>query len=190
MHDLRGFALVENLETDFLRLWLELCHDLLEKLLGAPPPPPLPDVPALDDNTVSAALPVRERLMQHRANPACASCHNVMDPVGFSLENFDAIGRWRITEEGHAVDATGGLPDGSKFTGVSGLEAALLNRPEILTTTLSENLLTYSLGRGVAYYDAPAVRDIVRKSRAADFRFSALIEAIVASPPFQMRTSP
>ena len=163
---------------------------VLEKLLGAAPPPPLPDVPALDDNTVSAALPVRERLMQHRANPACASCHNVMDPVGFSLENFDAIGRWRVTEEGHPVDATGGLPDGSKFTGVGGLEAALLKRPEILATTLTENLLTYALGRGVAYYDGPAVRDIVRKSRAADFRFSALIEAIVASPPFQMRTTP
>jgi hypothetical protein len=163
---------------------------VLEKLLGAPPPPPLPNVPALDDNTVSAALPVRERLMQHRANPACASCHNLMDPVGFALENFDAVGRWRTAEEGHPVDASGGLPDGSQFTGVGGLEKGLLDRPDVLTTTLTEKLLTYALGRGVEYYDGPAVREIVRKSRAADFRFSALIDAIVASPPFQMRTSP
>ena len=163
---------------------------VLEQLLGAPPPPPAPDVPALDDNTVSAALPVRERLMQHRANPACASCHDVMDPVGFSLENFDAVGRWRTAEGGHPVDASGGLPDGSRFTGVSGLETALLKRPEVFVGTLTEKLLTYALGRGVEYYDGPAVREVVRKSRASDFRFSALIEAIVASPPFQMRTSP
>ena len=152
--------------------------------------PPLPDVPALDDNTVSASLPVRERLMQHRAAPACASCHNLMDPVGFSLENFDAVGRWRTLEEGHPVDASGGLPDGSAFTGVSGLEAALLKRPEIFVGNLTEKLLTYALGRGGEYYDGPAVRQVVRKSQAEDYRFSALIEAIVASPPFQMRNSP
>jgi Protein of unknown function (DUF1585)/Protein of unknown function (DUF1588) len=134
-------------------------------------------------------LPVRERLMQHRASAACASCHDMMDPVGFSLENFDAIGRWRTIEEGHPVDASGGLPDGSEFTGVSGLEAALLKQPEVFVGTLTENLLTYALGRGVGYYDGPAVREVVRKTRAADFRFSALIEAIVASPPFQMRTT-
>ena len=98
---------------------------VLENLLGTPPPPPPPNVPALDDNTVSASLPVRERLAQHRANAACASCHNLMDPVGFALENFDAVGRWRTTEEGQPVDASGGLPDGSKFTGVAGLEAGL-----------------------------------------------------------------
>ena len=162
---------------------------VLEKLLGTPPPPPMPDVPALDDNTVSAALPVRERLMQHRANVACASCHNMMDPIGFSLENFDAVGRWRTLEEGHPVDASGGLPDGSTFTGVDGLEAALLKRPDVFVGTLGEKLLTYALGRGVEHYDAPGVREVVRRSQASDFRFSALIEAIVASPPFQMRTS-
>ena len=117
---------------------------ILENLLGTPPPPPLPDVPALDDNTVSATLPVRERLLQHRANAACATCHNLMDPVGFALENFDAVGRWRTAEEGQPVDASGGLPDGSQFTGVGGMEAALLKRPEIFVGTLTEKLLTFA----------------------------------------------
>jgi hypothetical protein len=163
---------------------------ILENLLGTPPPPPLPDVPALDDNTVSASLPVRERLLQHRANTACASCHNLMDPVGFSLENFDAIGRWRTTEEGRPVDASGGLPDGSEFTGVGGLEAALLEHPDVFVGTLSEKLLTFALGRGIEHYDGPAVRRIVHQARESDYRFSALIQAIVASTPFQMRSSP
>jgi hypothetical protein len=163
---------------------------VLENLLGTPPPPPLPNVPALDDNTVSAALPVRERLLRHRANAACASCHNLMDPVGFALENFDAVGRWRTAEEGQPVDASGGLPDGSQFTGVGGLEKALLQRPEIFVGTLTEKLLTFALGRGVEYYDGPAVREVLRQARAADYRFSALIVAIVRSTPFQMRASP
>jgi hypothetical protein len=162
---------------------------ILENLLGSPPPAPPPNVPTLDDNTVSANLPVRERLLQHRANAACASCHNVIDPVGFSLENFDAVGRWRTTEEGQAVDAGGGLPDGSRFTGVRGLEAALLKRPEIFVDTLTEKLLTYALGRGVEYYDGPAIRAIVRQAKTADYRFTDLILAVVSSPPFQMRTS-
>jgi hypothetical protein len=163
---------------------------VLDNILGTPPPPPLPDVPALDDNMVSASLPVRERLMQHRANPACASCHNMMDPVGFALENFDAVGRWRTLDEGQPVDTSGGLPDGSQFNGVGGLESALLKRPEVFVGTLSEKLLTFALGRGVEYYDQPAVRRIVREARAKDFRFCALIEAIVTSTPFQMRSSP
>ena len=147
-------------------------------------------MPALDDNTVSATLPVRERLAQHRANAACASCHNAMDPVGFALEQFDAVGRWRTLEEGQPVDASGGLPDGSKFTGVDGLEEGLLKRPEVFVGTLTEKLLTFALGRGVEHYDGPAVRKVVRATRAADYRFTALIEAIVASEPFQMRASP
>ncbi len=164
---------------------------ILENLLGTPPPPPPPNVPALDDNNmVSETLPVRERLLKHRANAACASCHNLIDPVGFALENFDAVGRWRTTEEGQPVDASGGLPDGSKFTGVAGLEEALLRRPEVIVGTLTEKLLTYALGRGVEYYDGPAVREVVRTAQAADYRFSALIGAIVNSTPFQMRTSP
>ena len=112
-----------------------------------------------------------------------------MDPAGFSLENFDAVGRWRTVEEGQPIDVSGGLPDGSKFTGVSGLEAGLLHRPEVFVGTLTEKLLTFALGRGVEYYDAPAVRKIVRKARAEDFRFSSIILGIVNSTPFIMRNS-
>ena len=162
---------------------------ILENLLGTPPPPPPADVPALKDNTVSASLSVRERLAEHRANAACASCHNLMDPVGFALENFDAVGRWRTLEEGKPVDAAGGLPDGSKFDGVAGLEQALLQRPELFVGTLTEKLLTFALGRGVEYYDAPAIRKIVREARANDYRFSSLIVGIANSTPFQMRRS-
>src|SRR5207247_794283 len=148
---------------------------------GTPPPPPLPNVPALKDNTVSATLSVRERLAEHRANATCASCHNLMDPVGFALENFDAIGRCRTVEEGQRIDTTGGLPDGSKFTGVSGLEDGLRNRPELFVGTLTEKLMTFALGRGIETYDAPAVRKIVHDAQAKDFRFSSVILGIVNS---------
>jgi hypothetical protein len=162
---------------------------VLENLVGAPPPPPLPDVPALKDNTVAANLSVRARLAEHRANAACASCHNLMDPIGFSLENFDAIGRWRTLEDGLPIDASGGLPDGSKFTGVAGLEEGLLKRPDIFVGTLTEKLLTFALGRGVESYDAPAVRKIVRDAQSNNYRFSAIILGIVNSTPFTMRKS-
>jgi mono/diheme cytochrome c family protein len=160
---------------------------VLENLLGTPPPPPLPNVPALKDNPVAATLSVRERLAEHRSNAACASCHNLMDPIGFALENFDAVGRWRTLEEGQPVDASGGLPDGSTFTGVDGLEDALLKHPEVFVSTLTEKLLTYALGRGVEPYDAPAVRQIVREARDKDYRFSAIVWGIVNSTPFKMR---
>jgi hypothetical protein len=160
---------------------------VLENLLGAPPPPPLPNVPALKDNTVSANLSVRARLAEHRANAACASCHNLMDPIGFSLENFDAIGRWRTLEEGSPVDATGGLPDGATFDGVAGLEDALLKHPELFVTALTEKLLAFALGRGLDSYDAPAVRKIVREAQTSDYRFSAITLGIVESTPFTMR---
>jgi hypothetical protein len=162
---------------------------ILENLLGAPPPPPPANVPALKDNTVSSTLSVRERLAEHRANAACARCHNVIDPVGFALENFDAVGRWRTVEEGKPVDATGGLSEGSTFTGVAGLEQALVDRPEIFVRTLAEKLLTFALGRGIESYDAPAIRQVVRAARAEDDRFSALIVGIATSTPFQMRRS-
>lgn len=162
---------------------------VLENILGTPPPPPLPDVPALKDNTVSATLSVRERLAEHRANAACASCHNLMDPPGFALENFDAIGRWRTLEDGQPVDASGGLPDGSKFTGVADLEDGLRNRPELFVGTLTEKLMTFALGRGIETYDAPAVRKIVHDAQAKDFRFSSVIIGIVNSTPFTMRKS-
>jgi mono/diheme cytochrome c family protein len=163
---------------------------VLENLVGTPPPPPLPDVPALDDNTVSAGLPVRERLAEHRKNAVCANCHSFMDPVGFALEGYDAVGRWRTLEEGRPVDDSGGLPDGSQFTGVAGLEAGLLKRPDVFVGTLTEKLLTFALGRGVEPTDGPAVRQVVRAARASDFRFSAIIETIVKSEPFQMRAGP
>ena len=162
---------------------------VLDNILGVPPPPPLPDVPALKDNTVDGNLSVRKRLAEHRSNPVCASCHNLMDPVGLSLEMFDAVGRRRTAEDGIPIDVSGGLPDGSRFADVHGLEQALLRRPEIFAGTVAEKLLTYALGRGVEYYDAPSIRAIVRESRAQEFRVSSLVLGIVNSQPFQMRTS-
>jgi hypothetical protein len=163
---------------------------VLDNILGVPPPPPLPDVPALKDNTVDGNLTVRKRLAEHRSNAKCAACHNLMDPVGLSLEKFDAIGRRRAVEEGTPIDASGGLPDGSQFVDVQGLEQALLKHPEVLVGTLAEKLLTYATGRGVEYFDAPAIRTIVRKTRLQDFRLSSIVLEIVKSAPFQMRTSP
>lgn len=162
---------------------------ILENLLGAPPPPPPENVPPLEDNTVAANLPVRARLAAHRANAACASCHDLIDPVGLAMENFDAVGRWREMEAGVPVDATGGLPDGSKCDGVEGLEQGLLKRPEILVGTLVEKLITYALGRGIDSTDAPAVRQILRHAKGDDYRFSSLIVGIANSKPFQMRTT-
>ncbi|HEX8201278.1 MAG TPA: DUF1592 domain-containing protein, partial [Isosphaeraceae bacterium] len=162
---------------------------VLENILGTPPPPPPANVPALEDNTVAATLSVRERLAEHRRNVACAGCHQLMDPVGFALENFDAVGRWRTFEDGRPVDATGGLPDGSRFDGVAGLERALLRRPELFVGTLTEKLLTFALGRGVEPFDAPAVRKIVRDAHATDYRVSSLIVGIATSTPFRMRKS-
>lgn len=162
---------------------------ILENILGTPPPPPLPNVPALKDNTVDGNLSVRERLAEHRANPACASCHNLMDPVGFALENYDAVGRWRTSDAGQPIDSSGGLPDGSEFKGVSGLEDALLQRPEIFVSAMTEKLLTFAVGRGVEYYDAPAIRKIVHEARDDNYSFSSLIVGIANSVPFQMRRS-
>jgi hypothetical protein len=162
---------------------------VLKNLVGTPPPPPPENVPPLEDNTVAASLSVRERLAQHRANSACAGCHELMDPIGFALENFDAVGRWRELEEGKPIDASGGLPDGSEFTGPAGLEEALLDRPELLVRTLTEKLLTFALGRGVEHYDAPAIRRIIREARDEEYRFSSLAAGIVNSTPFQMRRS-
>jgi hypothetical protein len=162
---------------------------ILDNLLGVPPPPPLPDVPALKDNTVNGSLSVRQRLSEHRSNSTCAPCHNLMDPLGLSLEKFDAIGRRRTVESGTPIDASGALPDGRKFADVDGLEAALLRRPELFVGTFAEKLQTYALGRGVEYYDAPSIRAIVRDARSQNFRISSIILGVVKSQPFQMRTS-
>jgi Protein of unknown function (DUF1592)/Protein of unknown function (DUF1588)/Protein of unknown function (DUF1585)/Protein of unknown function (DUF1587)/Protein of unknown function (DUF1595)/Planctomycete cytochrome C len=163
-------------------------HWILKNLLGTPPPPPPPDVPALD-GVISESLPIRERLAKHRENATCASCHNLMDPVGFALENYDAIGRWHDLVEGRKVDALGGFADGSKFEGVAGLEEAVLKHPELFVTTLTEKLLTYALGRGLETYDAPAVRKIVQRAKAKDWRFSEIIAGIVTSVPFTLRSA-
>ncbi len=163
-------------------------HWILKNLLGTPPPPPPADVPALD-GVISESLPIRERLAKHRENAACASCHNVMDPVGFALEHYDAIGRWHDLVEGRKVDARGGFADGSEFDGVDGLEAVLLKRSELFVTTLTEKLLTFALGRGLEAHDAPAVRQIVRRAEENGWKFSEIIVGISASVPFTMRSS-
>jgi hypothetical protein len=165
-------------------------HFVLSNLLGEPPPPPPPDVPSLDDNTVSARLPMRERLAAHRVNPACARCHELIDPVGFSLEQFDAVGRWRLAEDHRPIDASGGLPDGRTFAGVAALERALCQRPELLAATATEKLLTFALGRGIEPADGPAIRAIIRRAKTEHHRLSALILGVVDSAPFQMRTAP
>jgi hypothetical protein len=165
---------------------------VLGNLLGAPPPPPPPNIPALkvENQQSGKALTMREAMVQHRANPSCSSCHARMDPIGFALDNFDAVGRWRTTGEGGAaIDPSGVLPDGSRFAGVIGLRQSLLNHPEQFVTTLAENLLTYSLGRTLEYYDHSVVRAIVRDATRQDYRFSTLILGIVNSTPFQMRAS-
>jgi hypothetical protein len=162
---------------------------VLDALLGTPPPPPLPDVPALKDNTVNGHLAVRERLAEHRTSTTCAPCHNLIDPLGLSLEKYDAVGRRRTVEAGVAIDASGGFPDGSHFADVEGLESALLRRPELFVGAVTEKLMTFALGRGVEYYDAPAVRAILHDTRAERYRLSSIILGIVKSQPFQMRQS-
>ncbi len=164
-------------------------HWILKNIIGAPPAPPPPDVPALKENTVSAALPIRERLAEHRAQAACASCHNLMDPIGFSLENFDAVGRWRDAELGQAIETRGEMLGGQRFEGIDDLEAILTSRPELFASTLAEKLLMFSLGRNLTSADAPAIRKIVNQSRTQDFRFSSLVVGITQSTQFLMRTS-
>ena len=164
---------------------------ILDNLLGMPPGDPPPNVPDLEEPPPGQApRSMRERMVQHRVNPACATCHELMDPAGLSMENFDAIGRWRDrSEDGSLIDASGSLPGTQEFEGVAGLRQAILARPEVFVGRMTEKLLTYGLGRGVDYHDAPAVREIVRKAASDDYSFSSLILAIVESSPFQMRRS-
>ncbi len=165
---------------------------LLENLLGAPPPPPPADMPALKEIGEEGVAPssVRERLELHRQNPACATCHAQMDPLGFALENFDAIGRWRTTGEGGApIDASATTPDGTTISGPGDLAQLLTSQPELFAATVVEKLMTYALGRGVEHYDAPVVRAVVREAADEGYRWSALISGIVSSSPFQMRMS-
>ena len=164
---------------------------ILENLLGTPPPPPPANVPPLSEDKSDAVLSMRERMVEHRRNPVCASCHAIMDPVGLSLENFDAVGRWRTLTDGFApIDASGSFPDGTTFDGVAGLKQAILGRSDQFVRTLTGKLLTYALGRAMEYYDAPAIRMIERTAAGDDYRFSSLILGIVQSTPFQMRRPP
>ncbi|MCY4030006.1 MAG: DUF1592 domain-containing protein, partial [Acidobacteria bacterium] len=161
---------------------------ILENLLGSPPPPPPPDVPDLEDAGSAEGLSIRARLEQHRANPACAACHARMDPYGFGLENFDAIGRWRSSgPRGEPIDASDVLPDGTAFSGPSELREAILRRPDSFVETFTRKLLTYAAGRGMEYSDAPAVRRIVRAAAEDDYRFSALVDGVVTSDVFRMK---
>jgi hypothetical protein len=161
---------------------------ILENLLGTPPPPPLPNVAELQaTNSSGAVLSMRQRMEQHRANPVCASCHAMMDPLGLALENFDAVGKWRtIGEDSARIDAAGGMPGGAAFEGASGLRQALLTSDRFVAT-LTERMMTYALGRGLEYYDSPAVRTILRDTAADDYRLQSLIIGIVQSTPFRMR---
>jgi len=163
---------------------------VLENILGNPPPPPPPNVPALEETTTGKQLTMREAMEQHRANPVCASCHRVMDPMGLALEPFDAIGRRRTPNQTKTpMDLTGVLPDGTTFEGPEGLRAALLAHPDRFVTTLTQKLVTYAIGRGVEYYDAPAVRAITRAAADDDYRLTTLILGVVKSTPFRMRST-
>ena len=161
---------------------------ILENLLGTPAPLPPPNVPPLKE-TEGAKQPtsVRQRMEQHRNNPVCAACHKIMDPIGFSLENFDLIGTWRNTEGGAPIDASGQLVDGTKLDGPASLRKALLGRSDVFVQTMTEKLLTYGTGRALKYYDMPVVRSIAHDAAKNDNRFSSLILGIVKSDPFQMR---
>ena len=161
---------------------------VLENILGNPPPPPPADVPALEETTSGKTLTMREAMAQHRANPVCASCHQLMDPPGLALEPFDAIGRWRTPNQNmESVDLSGVLPDGTTFEGPAGLKQALLAHPDRFVTTVTEKLLTYATGRGLEYYDAPAVRNITRTAAPSNYQLKALIVGVVKSMPFRMR---
>jgi mono/diheme cytochrome c family protein len=162
---------------------------VLENILGAPPPAPPPDVPALKENE-PGAIPrtMREQMEQHRVNTACAGCHKTMDPIGFALENFDVVGAWRTsTEAGVPLDTADVMADGTRVNGVIGLRRALMQRPEVFVQTLTEKLMVYALGRGLTPADLPTVRRIVRSARSEGYRFSALVSGIVGSQAFQMR---
>jgi len=166
---------------------------VLENLLGTPPPAPPPDVPALEDADVAEDATLRERLVAHRDNPACAGCHALMDPIGFALENFDAVGAWRDREHGldtPPIDASGRMLDGTEVSGPVELRQSLLGNPEHFVATLTEKLMIYALGRGLVATDMPAIRTIVRDARASDYRFSEIVLGIVRSTPFTMRVKP
>jgi len=161
---------------------------VLENLLGTAPPPPPAAVPELKAAPHGKLLSMREQMQEHRTDPTCAACHARMDPIGFALENYDAVGRWRATDAEATIDASGRLPDGTEFDGPAGLSRLLLTKyRDDFVRTATEKLLTYALGRGVEYYDAPTIRSIGRDAAGDNYRISSLILAVVRSAPFQMR---
>jgi uncharacterized protein DUF1592/uncharacterized protein DUF1588/uncharacterized protein DUF1585/uncharacterized protein DUF1595/uncharacterized protein DUF1587 len=161
---------------------------ILENILGTPPPSPPANVPPLKETGEGGkVMSLRALLEQHRASPACATCHRIMDPLGFSLENFDATGKWRVKEEAGVVDASGQLADGTPVDGPAALRKAILKRPEQFVRTMTEKMLTYGLGRGLEYYDIPVVRSIARDAAGQNYRFSSIVMGIVRSAPFQMK---
>jgi hypothetical protein len=163
---------------------------VLENILGTPPPPPPANVPPLKENKQGdEARSVRERLEEHRRNAVCAGCHARMDPIGFALEQFDAIGKWRATDGSSPVDASGTLPDGTTFRGAADLRRLLMSRQNEVAKTVAEKLLIYAVGRGVEYYDQPVIRQLLRESTDGEYRWSSIIMKIVDSVPFQMRRS-
>jgi len=160
---------------------------ILENLLGTPPPAPPANVPPFEQTATAKPRTIRERLESHRANPSCASCHRTMDGLGFTLENFNAVGAWRVRESGGDVNAEGSMTDGQAAVGVAGLRAALLKHPDVFVQTLTEKLMTYGLGRGLQEYDMPVARRVVREAGVQDRKFSAIVMGIVKSTPFHMR---
>jgi hypothetical protein len=160
---------------------------ILENLLNSPIPPPPPNVQALDEAKIGASGSMRTQMEEHRTNPACASCHGKMDPLGFAFENFDAIGHWRTQDGKFPIDASGTLPDGRTFNGPGELKAILRKDRAAFTECIAEKLLTYALGRGLERYDRPVVKQIAERTAARDYRFTALVLEIVNSLPFQNR---
>jgi hypothetical protein len=164
---------------------------VLSTFLNTPPPAPPPNVPTLEESNKEATVPktVRAQLELHRGNPACASCHSVIDPVGFALENFDSVGNWRDAgPDGAPLDVAGTLADGSQVSGPVELREAILSRPNAFVTIVAERMLTYALGRGLEPGDMPVVRQIVKRADESDYQLSSVVMAIVESAPFQMRT--
>jgi hypothetical protein len=162
---------------------------VLDNLLGAPPPPPPPNVPPLQEGGAVQTRTMRQRMEQHRANAVCATCHSRMDPIGFALDGFDAVGKWRTSDHKQPLDLSGALADGTKFNGPAELRKVLLSRPDLFVYVVTEKLFTYALGRDIEFYDAPAVRQVIREAGPANYPWSSLILGIVKSTPFQMRRS-
>jgi hypothetical protein len=164
---------------------------ILEQLFASPPPPQPANTPPLkdrrDDGANGGGRSVRQRFEAHRADPSCAACHTRMDPIGFAMENFDAVGKWRDRDGGAAIDTTGIFPDGTRFEGIAGLKRELVRQPELFVGTVAERLLMYAVGRNLQYYDAPAVRSVLREASPSRYTLASLVLGVVKSRPFQFR---